>query len=276
MLCSGRWPTCCRRRPTSRICRSAHLNCRNAPRFLRSRRRRHVALDRRRTARRAVGAVAADIRDLLSTQRAVAPRAWIFTSATLGDDEALSWFSEAAALEDATKLRVDSPFDYPRMRACGAGGSAQAQRREPRTGDRPTGARLAARLHGRTFVLTTTLRVLEPIAQALRDAAERAGMRTRGAGAGHAAASAACCSAFCPAAVACWWARRVSGRASTCPRGAAMCDHRQAAVSAAHTTTLVQGAITRAAGARPLMPSPTTSSPRPRCRSAGRGPIDPP
>ena len=37
-------------------------------------------------------------------------------------------------------------------------------------------ARLAARLGGRTFVLTTTLRVLEPIAQALRDAAERDGV----------------------------------------------------------------------------------------------------
>jgi ATP-dependent DNA helicase DinG len=33
----------------------------------------------------------------------------------------------------------------------------------------------AARLGGRTFVLTTTLRVLEPIAQALRDAAQRDG-----------------------------------------------------------------------------------------------------
>ena len=31
---------------------------------------------------------------------------------SLGDDERLSWFSEAAGLEDATHLRVGSPFDY--------------------------------------------------------------------------------------------------------------------------------------------------------------------
>ena len=42
-----------------------------------------------------------DIRDLLVEQRSAAARAWIFTSATLGDDANLSWFSEAAALEDA-------------------------------------------------------------------------------------------------------------------------------------------------------------------------------
>jgi ATP-dependent DNA helicase DinG len=118
-----------------------------------------------------------DIRELLVEQRGVAPRAWIFTSATLGDDERLSWFSEAAALEDATKLRVDSPFDYP----------AHARVWVPSTLPKPNdprhpqaigelAARLAGRLGGRTFVLTTTLRVLEPIAQALRDAAERDGL----------------------------------------------------------------------------------------------------
>jgi ATP-dependent DNA helicase DinG len=37
-------------------------------------------------------------------------------------------------------------------------------------------ARIAGRLSGRTFVLTTTLRVLDPIAQALRAAAERDGL----------------------------------------------------------------------------------------------------
>ena len=118
-----------------------------------------------------------DIRALLAEQRGVAPRAWIFTSATLGDDERLSWFSEAAALEDAAKLRVDSPFDY----------RAHARVWVPATLPKPNdarhpqaigelAARLAGRLGGRTFVLTTTLRVLEPIAQALRDAAERDGL----------------------------------------------------------------------------------------------------
>src|SRR6218665_3506289 len=39
-------------------------------------------------------------------------RAWIFTSATLGEDEQLSWFTQRAGLQDAEILRVASPFDY--------------------------------------------------------------------------------------------------------------------------------------------------------------------
>ena len=41
-----------------------------------------------------------------------APKAWVFTSATLGDDERLTWFTESAGLEDAKTLRLGSPFDY--------------------------------------------------------------------------------------------------------------------------------------------------------------------
>ena len=118
-----------------------------------------------------------DIRELLIEQRTSAPRSWIFTSATLGDDERLSWFSEAAALEDAVKLRVDSPFDYQ----ANARLWVPADLPKPNDPRHPAAigelaARLAGRLGGRTFVLTTTLRVLEPIAQALRDAAERDGV----------------------------------------------------------------------------------------------------
>ena len=53
-----------------------------------------------------------DIRDMLTEQRRAAPKAWIFTSATLGDDDELSWFTAATGLEDAVELRVGSPFDY--------------------------------------------------------------------------------------------------------------------------------------------------------------------
>ena len=53
-----------------------------------------------------------DIRDALREQMSVAPKAWVFTSATLGDDDRLSWFTESAGLEDATILRLGSPFDY--------------------------------------------------------------------------------------------------------------------------------------------------------------------
>jgi ATP-dependent DNA helicase DinG len=116
------------------------------------------------------------IRDLFTEQRALAPRAWIFTSATLGSDDDLSWFTESAALEDARKLRVGSPFDYP----------AHARTWVPPRFPKPNeaahpaavgalAARLAGRLGGRTFVLTTTLRVLPVIAEALTEAANAAG-----------------------------------------------------------------------------------------------------
>lgn len=44
-------------------------------------------------------------------------RAWIFTSATLGSDEQLTWFTERAGLQDAQILRVASPFHYPSQAA---------------------------------------------------------------------------------------------------------------------------------------------------------------
>ncbi|MGM9488417.1 ATP-dependent DNA helicase [Ideonella sp. YS5] len=109
-----------------------------------------------------------DIRAMLSQQRAAARRAWIFTSATLGDDDGLSWFSEAAGLEDATHLRVGSPFDYP----------AHARVYVPPRFPAPNevghntmvgraAAHCAAALGGRTFVLTTTLRAMKVVAEAL-------------------------------------------------------------------------------------------------------------
>ena len=39
-------------------------------------------------------------------------RAWIFTSATLGDEPQLRWFTEPCGLDEAEVLRVGSPFDY--------------------------------------------------------------------------------------------------------------------------------------------------------------------
>ena len=111
-----------------------------------------------------------DIRELLTEQRNAAPRAWVFTSATLGDDEELRWFTVAAGLEDAAKLRVGSPFDYPenarlfippRFPKPNDPGHAEAVGR--------LAGRCASALRGRTFVLTTTLRAMQVIAQALRD-----------------------------------------------------------------------------------------------------------
>lgn len=96
-------------------------------------------------------------------------RSWIFTSATLGDDERLRWFTEPCGLEDAQVLRVESPFDYP----------AQAAFYVPRALPRPNDpghsaavARMAAdaaqRIGGRTMVLTTTLRALRAIGESLQ------------------------------------------------------------------------------------------------------------
>ena len=117
-----------------------------------------------------------DIREMLTEQRRLSPKAWIFTSATLGDDPGLSWFTAATGLEDATVLRVGSPFNYP----------AHARLWVPAHGPKPSepghaqtvgqlAARCAGALGGRTFVLTTTLRVLPLVAQALRDEADRLG-----------------------------------------------------------------------------------------------------
>jgi ATP-dependent DNA helicase DinG len=117
-----------------------------------------------------------DIRDAIAEQRAGAPRAWVFTSATLGDDERLSWFTGPAGLADAATLKVPSPFDYAR----------HARLWVPRTCPLPNehahpgavgalAARLAGTLGGRTFVLTTTLRVLPLIAAALEREARAAG-----------------------------------------------------------------------------------------------------
>ncbi len=110
-----------------------------------------------------------DIRDAMIEQLALAPKAWIFTSATLGDDERLTWFTEPAGLDDATVLRVGSPFNY----------AEHARLYIPRAFPKPSepdhplevgalAARCARALGGRTFVLTTTLRALQSIGDQLR------------------------------------------------------------------------------------------------------------
>jgi ATP-dependent DNA helicase DinG len=117
-----------------------------------------------------------DIRDAMQQQLEGAPKAWVFTSATLGDDEGLTWFTEPAGLTEAEVLRVGSPFDYP----------AHARLYVPRGFPKPSepshpasvallASRLARALGGRTFVLTTTLRNLQTVADALRERFEEAG-----------------------------------------------------------------------------------------------------
>ncbi len=110
-----------------------------------------------------------DIREALGQQMAAAPKAWVFTSATLGDDARLSWFTESAGLGDARVLRLGSPFDY----------AGNARLYIPRTFPKPNepahalavaqlAAECARALGGRTFVLTTTLRALRLIGEQLQ------------------------------------------------------------------------------------------------------------
>ncbi len=110
-----------------------------------------------------------DIREALRVQMSAAPKAWVFTSATLGDDDKLTWFTESAGLGDARTLRVGSPFDY----------ANHARLYIPRAFPKPNepghpsavaglAARCARVLGGCSFVLTTTLRALQTIGEQLR------------------------------------------------------------------------------------------------------------
>lgn len=118
---------------------------------------------------------------LLSGPAGAPPRAWIFTSATLGDDAQMRWFTGPCGLHGARTLRVDSPFDYARqaalyvpthMSAPGSPGHAQDVAELV--------AQAATRLGGRTLVLTTTLAAMQAIAHALHAHAEHAAQTEHG------------------------------------------------------------------------------------------------
>ena len=96
-------------------------------------------------------------------------RSWVFTSATLGDDAKLKWFTEPCGLESAEILKVGSPFDYPSQ------AGVYVPRNLPKPGDPGHSAqvaelvaRAAAVLGGRTLVLTTTLRALRAVSEAVQ------------------------------------------------------------------------------------------------------------
>ena len=96
-------------------------------------------------------------------------RAWIFTSATLGDEPQLRWFTEPCGMGDVATLQVESPFAY----ATHAGVHVPGDFPLPIAPDHPTAvaglvADAAGQLGGRTLVLTTTLRSLRLIGEALR------------------------------------------------------------------------------------------------------------
>ena len=108
---------------------------------------------------------------LLDGSGSASSKSWVFTSATLGDDERLTWFTERCGLPDAICLRVDSPFDYA------AQATLYVPRQLPRPNDPAHSAQVAVfaadavrNLGGRTMVLTTTLRALRAIGDSLQAA----------------------------------------------------------------------------------------------------------
>ncbi len=107
---------------------------------------------------------------------AASAKSWIFTSATLGDDEALSWFTQPCGLEGARLLKIGSPFDYARQAAL------YVPHDFPKPADPAHPVRVAQsaalwarQLGGRTMVLTTTLRALRLIGDALATVFEATG-----------------------------------------------------------------------------------------------------
>jgi ATP-dependent DNA helicase DinG len=106
----------------------------------------------------------------------VPAKAWIFTSATLGDDARLRWFTEPCGLQGAEVVRVESPFEYASQAA------VYVPRELPKPNDPAHSAQVAAlvgdavhQLGGRTMVLTTTLRALRTIGEALQNRFKESG-----------------------------------------------------------------------------------------------------
>lgn len=98
-------------------------------------------------------------------------RSWVFASATLGSDAALSWFTRGLGLDTWPGLRtlqLPSPFDHAAQAAL------YVPHDLPEPGDAShtpaladAVARWASRLGGRTLVLTTTLRAASRMADHL-------------------------------------------------------------------------------------------------------------
>ncbi|ODU57785.1 MAG: helicase [Comamonadaceae bacterium SCN 68-20] len=114
--------------------------------------------------------IADTMRALMQPTATATATAWIFTSATLGGDATLRWFTGPCGLEDARILRVESPFDYARQAALYVppdmpppSSPAHSQAVAALAGDG------ALRLGGRTMVLTTTRRALHAIGAALQE-----------------------------------------------------------------------------------------------------------
>lgn len=119
---------------------------------------------------------AVQTRLLSVTEGEMSRKSWIFTSATLGDDERLSWFTKPCGLSSSRILKVESPFNY----------SAQAALYVPTEMVKPADPlhslavadcvrQFATLIGGKTLVLTTTLKALRAISASLRQHFEAQG-----------------------------------------------------------------------------------------------------
>jgi ATP-dependent DNA helicase DinG len=96
------------------------------------------------------------------------PRSWIFTSATLGSDPQLRWFTEPCGLQNAQVLQVQSPFDYENQ-AWLYVPRGMVSPKDPQHSEQVASLswQVACTLGGRTLVLTTTTRALRAIGDQL-------------------------------------------------------------------------------------------------------------
>jgi len=104
-----------------------------------------------------------------ATPVGVGQRAWVFTSATLGDEPSLRWFTEPCGLTSAQVMQVSSSFDYAQQAAL------YVPEHLPKPADPGHAGHVAQLvveavqlLGGRTLVLTTTLNAMRSIGEYLQ------------------------------------------------------------------------------------------------------------
>ncbi|MEY4284056.1 MAG: hypothetical protein RL111_731 [Pseudomonadota bacterium] len=104
------------------------------------------------------------------------PKTWIFTSATLGADDQLKWFTQPCGLSHARTLKVQSPFDYPEQGVLFIP-TDMVEPKDPLHSEQVAvlATSVARQLGGRTLVLTTTNRALKEIARILSEDLDQPG-----------------------------------------------------------------------------------------------------
>lgn len=115
--------------------------------------------------------IAKSMKEHFGSDMARSRKAWVFTSATLGVDAQLSWFTRSCGLHDPKIVRLPSPFDYERQSALYIPADF------PTPGEAAHSeevAKLVAQavivLEGRTLVLATTLKAMHLISRAMAKA----------------------------------------------------------------------------------------------------------